>query len=202
MREAPMRATTPLPWWGPAPSGRGSSRVLHWHRLPFPWGRVGGLGIWKGAANALTPPPPGGPELHPPPPRRRRDWHRPLPPCGLGWSPRRGMARHGAVGGGRGAGRVPLHWAVWRRLRPHSHPFIQHHVHPPARPGAWGGGGGWHKASASDCLPLAAPIGLSPLLILTLCGSERILLCQRSPRMRGSVDRGGRGFRRRSQPRG
>ena len=28
--------------------------------------------------------------------------------------------------------------------------------------------GGWHKASVSDCLPLAAPIGLSPLLILTL----------------------------------
>ena len=27
-----------------------------------------------------------------------------------------------------------------------------------------GGGGGWHKASVSDCLPLAAPIGLSPLL--------------------------------------
>ena len=29
------------------------------------------------------------------------------------------------------------------------------------------GGGGRHKASVSDCLPLAAPIGLSPLLILT-----------------------------------
>ena len=28
-----------------------------------------------------------------------------------------------------------------------------------------GGGGGWHKASVSDCLPLAASIGLSPLLI-------------------------------------
>ena len=38
------------------------------------------------------------------------------------------------------------------------------------------GGGGWHKASVSDCLPLAAPIGLSPLLILTLCGSERVLV--------------------------
>ena len=36
-----------------------------------------------------------------------------------------------------------------------------------------GGGGGWHKASVSDCLPLAAPIGLSPLLFLTLCGPER-----------------------------
>ena len=39
-----------------------------------------------------------------------------------------------------------------------------------------GGGGGWHKASVSDCLPLAAPSGLSPLLILTLCGSERVLV--------------------------
>ena len=38
------------------------------------------------------------------------------------------------------------------------------------------GGGGWHKASVSDCLPVAAPIGLSPLLILTLCGSERVLV--------------------------
>ena len=39
-----------------------------------------------------------------------------------------------------------------------------------------GGGGGWHQASASACLPLAAPIGLSPPLILTLCGSERVLV--------------------------
>ena len=44
-----------------------------------------------------------------------------------------------------------------------------------------GGGGGWHKASASDCLPLAAPIGLSPLLILTLCGSERVLVVSTEP---------------------
>ena len=42
--------------------------------------------------------------------------------------------------------------------------------------GGWRGGGGWHKASVSDCLPLAAPIVLSPLLILTLCGSERVLV--------------------------
>ena len=35
---------------------------------------------------------------------------------------------------------------------------------PPSR-----GGGGWHKASVSDCLPLAAPIGLSPLCIPILC---------------------------------
>ena len=41
-----------------------------------------------------------------------------------------------------------------------------------------GGGGGWHKASVSDCLHLAAPIGLSPLLILTLCGPERVLVVE------------------------
>ena len=38
------------------------------------------------------------------------------------------------------------------------------------------GGGGWHKASVFGCLPLGAPIGLSPLLILTLCGPERVLV--------------------------
>ena len=43
------------------------------------------------------------------------------------------------------------------------------------------GGGGWHKASVSDCLPLAAPTGLSPLLILTLCGSERVLVVSTEP---------------------
>ena len=45
----------------------------------------------------------------------------------------------------------------------------------------WGGGGGWHKASVSDCLPLAAPFGLSPLLILTLCGPERVLVVSTEP---------------------
>ena len=43
------------------------------------------------------------------------------------------------------------------------------------------GGRGWHKASVSDCLPLAAPIGLSPLLILTLRGSERVLVVSTEP---------------------
>ena len=47
--------------------------------------------------------------------------------------------------------------------------------------GGGGGGGGWHKASVSDCLPLAAPIGLSPLLILTLCGSGRVLVVSPEP---------------------
>ena len=39
-----------------------------------------------------------------------------------------------------------------------------------------GGGGGWHEAMVLVCLPLAAPIGLSPLHVLTLCGSERGLV--------------------------
>ena len=42
-------------------------------------------------------------------------------------------------------------------------------------------GGVWHKAPVSDCLPLAAPIGLSPLLILTLCGPERVLVVSTEP---------------------
>ena len=48
---------------------------------------------------------------------------------------------------------------------------------PPLPPGTVSVGtiqGVWHKASVLDCLPLAAPIGLSPLIILTLCGSERL----------------------------
>ena len=45
----------------------------------------------------------------------------------------------------------------------------------------FGGGGGWNKASVSDCLPLAAPIGLSPLLIPTLCGPERVLVVSTEP---------------------
>ena len=31
------------------------------------------------------------------------------------------------------------------------------------------------------CLPLGAPIGLSPLRILTLCGSERVLVVSTEP---------------------
>ena len=44
-----------------------------------------------------------------------------------------------------------------------------------------GGGGGWHKASVLGCLPLAVPIGLSPLLILTLSGSKRVLVVSMEP---------------------
>ena len=43
------------------------------------------------------------------------------------------------------------------------------------------GGGGWHKALVFGCLPLAAPIGLSPLLILTLCGPEGVLVVSTEP---------------------
>ena len=46
----------------------------------------------------------------------------------------------------------------------------------PAAPVCGEGGAGWHKASVLDCLLLAAPVGLSPLLILTLYGSERVLV--------------------------
>ena len=43
------------------------------------------------------------------------------------------------------------------------------------------GGGDWHKASVVGCLSLAAPIGLSPLHILTLCGSECVLVVSTEP---------------------
>ena len=43
------------------------------------------------------------------------------------------------------------------------------------------GGMGRNKASVSDCLPLAAPIGLFPLLILTLRGPERVLVVSTEP---------------------
>ena len=51
----------------------------------------------------------------------------------------------------------------------------------PARATPEDGGGGWHKASALGCLPLAVPIGLSPQLILTLCGPERVLVVSTEP---------------------
>ena len=52
---------------------------------------------------------------------------------------------------------------------------------PHSSTGVQGGGGGWHKASVSDCLPLAVPVGLSPLLILTLCGPEHVLVVSKEP---------------------
>ena len=44
---------------------------------------------------------------------------------------------------------------------------------------AFGGGGG--GAMVLVCLPLAAPIGLLPLLILTLCGPEHVLVVSTEP---------------------
>ena len=49
------------------------------------------------------------------------------------------------------------------------------------RPEERKGGGGWHKASGFGCSPLAARIGLSPPLILTLCGPERVLVVSTEP---------------------
>ena len=40
---------------------------------------------------------------------------------------------------------------------------------------------GWHEAMWLVCLSLAAPIGLSPLFTLTLCGSERRLVVSTEP---------------------
>ena len=63
--------------------------------------------------------------------------------------------------------------------------IVRRGVCPPARSAGLargrGGGGVGHKASVSGCLPLAAPIGLSPLLILTLCGPERVLVVSTEP---------------------
>ena len=41
--------------------------------------------------------------------------------------------------------------------------------------------GGWHEAMVLVCLPLAAPIGLLPLNLLTLCGPERVLVVSTEP---------------------
>ena len=47
--------------------------------------------------------------------------------------------------------------------------------------GHGGGGGVGHQAMVLVSLPLAAPIGLSPLHILTLCGSERVVVVSTEP---------------------
>ena len=57
--------------------------------------------------------------------------------------------------------------------------------------GGWlvGGGGGWegwHEAMVLVGLPLAAPIGLLPLHIPTLRGSERVLVVSTEP-LQGSA---------------
>ena len=55
-----------------------------------------------------------------------------------------------------------------------------------------GGRGGWHEAMVLVGLPLAAPVGLSPLLILTLCGTERVLVASTEPLDDLSCDYSGR----------
>ena len=65
----------------------------------------------------------------------------------------------------------PVGFLSWRgRQHPHN-PYT----------GLLLGGGEWHKASELGCVPLAAPIGLSPLHILTLCGAERVLVVSMEP---------------------
>ena len=49
------------------------------------------------------------------------------------------------------------------------------------RSSAWARGRGWHEAMMLVHLPLAAPTGLSPLHIPTLCGSERVLVVSTEP---------------------
>ena len=44
-----------------------------------------------------------------------------------------------------------------------------------------GGGRGQHEALVLLCLALVAPIGLSPLLIPTLCGPQRVLVVSTEP---------------------
>ena len=98
-----------------------------------------------------------------------------LPESGKGW---RSSVGFGALLPGHCTGPSPGHWRafpvplmVLTALRVCLLPLA----------GAQGRGGGWHKASVFGCLPLAAPIGLSPLLILTLCGSEGVLVVSTEP---------------------
>ena len=72
-------------------------------------------------------------------------------------------------------------------LQPFTHPLLPRTIIMPCpkdilAPGVLPPEGeGWHKASVLGCLPLAVPIGLSPLLILTLSGSECVLVVSMEP---------------------
>ena len=93
----------------------------------------------------------------------RRPWHTPVDKLGL---PACGKTTWGAMSSKHPAARVNT-----------THGWHAGHL-------LIGGGeigGVWHKASVSICLPLAAPISLSPLLILTLCGPERVLVVSPEP---------------------
>ena len=54
-------------------------------------------------------------------------------------------------------------------------------IPPDLLTGITAGGGGGEEAMVLVCLPLAAPIGLLPLHISTLCGSERVLVVSMQP---------------------
>ena len=82
---------------------------------------------------------------------------------------------HGGGGGSQHRGRSPS--PSPRRTTSHHHDIDAPANFPQLSDWRVGRGEGvWHKASAFGCLPLAAPIGLSPLLVLTLCGPERVLV--------------------------
>ena len=140
-------------------------------KLP-PGGQWLGIGWahWKG--EGMVPPPPS-PPMH--------SW---------------GGGDSGMGDGARGRPRIVLRHH--RRSCAPDHPsqrMTSEVPHPRGRPGPTaplksplppphaqsGGGGGWHKASVSECLPLAVPIGLSPRLILTLCGPKRVLIVSTEP---------------------
>ena len=70
-------------------------------------------------------------------------------------------------------------WRVGRGVRPNQGELSEGAGGTFGRSG--GGGGGWHEAMVLVCLPLAAPIGLSPLHLLTLCGSECVLVVSTEP---------------------
>ena len=68
-----------------------------------------------------------------------------------------------------------------RRLHAGPRPFSVPPIEPEESAQRDGAGGFGTRPRVFDCLPVAAPIGLSPLPILTLCGSERVLVVSTEP---------------------
>ena len=109
--------------------------------------------------------------------------------AGVVWAQSTAQYSHQVFGKGVGAGMYENRGrrGVWNpkicvpKIAQTNSSFCKFHFFPTMKSGTRGGGGGWHKASVSDCLPLAAPIGLSPLLILTLCGPECVLVVSTEP---------------------
>ena len=88
-----------------------------------------------------------------------------------------GLSPRGLKGGGvsEEGGGSGTQKCVYQKMPPSDFPNAKSRCFP--RWSLWSGGGGiWHKASVFCCLPLAAPIGLSLLHILTLCGPKRGLV--------------------------